>query len=212
MSNPSPNTRSVKIGQDERGGWSSDRPRKEGAPARPMDLTVRCRVLSPTDALRYSPGSLLIIASASKDERDRFAERLIESKGALFSLDKVRGLLAGRVSDDELETRARELLDAAVAKRLEAGETVVVAVETLEQEERERYVRMAASRRRPRHLILLEGREEVPEDARPALATLRRRLIAGELGSEGFQTALRLSGDTITELKRLVFRPAPKDD
>ncbi len=37
-------------------------------------------------------------------------------------------------------------------------------------------------------------------------------LDAGELGEEGIQTVMRLGGTTITELKRIVFRPAPKDD
>ena len=66
MDVPTPrNPRSVKISDDERGGWSSDRPRKAGAPKRPPDLSVRSQVLRPSDRLRYSPGSLLVIASAS---------------------------------------------------------------------------------------------------------------------------------------------------
>ena len=44
------------------------------------------------------------------------------------------------------------------------------------------------------------------------LNELRRAVDAGEVGSEGFQTAMRLGGGTIAELKRIVFRPAPKDD
>lgn len=212
MSTPQ-NQRSIKISDDERGGWSSDRPRRDGAPPRPADVSVRCRVLTPSDVLRYSPGSLLVIVSGSAAERDRFAERLIESRGALFSLDKVRGLLTGRVADEELDDRAAELLDAAVQKRLEAGETVVVAAEGLGPEERERYVRMAHPLRRPRHLILLEtSRDQVQDEDRAALNELRRRLDAGELGAEGFQTALRLGGESVSELKRIVFRPAPRDD
>ena len=46
----------------------------------------------------------------------------------------------------------------------------------------------------------------------PALNELRRALDAGELGNEGFQTALRLGGGSIGELKRIVFRPPPRDD
>ena len=38
---PNPNARSVKIPSDERGGWSSDRPRKAGGPPRPPDVSVR---------------------------------------------------------------------------------------------------------------------------------------------------------------------------
>jgi predicted kinase len=208
-----PNTRSIKISDDERGGWSSDRPRPGGGPPRKADLATRCRVLTPSDLLRYSPGSLLMIASASAAARDSFVERLIETKGAVLSADKVRGLLAGRVPEDQMEERAAELLDAAVLKRLEAGETVVVPAEGLDPEERERFVRMAAGFKRPRHLILIEtARDQVQDEDRAALNELRRRVDTGELGAEGFQTALRLGGGSVSELKRLVFRPAPRDD
>jgi hypothetical protein len=212
MQNPPP-ARSVKIPHDERGGWSSDRPRRDGAPPRPADLSVRCRLLAPADRLRYSPGSLLMILSASAGERDAFAKRLIEERSALLSLGKVRGLLAGRVPDEDVEGRAVELLDAAVLKRLEAGETVVLVMEGLDPDDRERYLRAASRLKRPRHAILIEaGRDQVAEEDRPILNELRRALDAGELGVEGFQTALRLGGSTASELKRIVFRPPPRED
>lgn len=211
---PTPSSsRSIRIGDDERGGWSSDRPRRDGAPPRPADISVRCRVLKPSDRMRYSPGSLLLLVSASASERDRFAQRLITDRSALLSLDKVRGLLAGRVPEEEVETRAGELLHAALLKRLDAGETVVVAMEGLDGAAREPYVRAAARLRRPRHIILLEtGRDQVSDEDRPALNDLRRRLDAGELGAEGIQTALRLNGASISELKRIVFSPPPRDE
>jgi hypothetical protein len=208
-----PGPRSVKISDDERGAWTSDRPRRDGRPPRPRDISVRSRILSPADRLRYSPGSLLVIVSASAAERDRFAQRVLEDKGALFSRDKVRALLAGRVPDDEIEARAGQLLDAAVAKRLQANESVVLATDGVEREAREVFVRMAAAAERPRHLILLESpRDQVPEEDRPTLNELRRALDAGELGAEGFQTVLRLGGAAVSELKRIVFRPPPRDD
>ena len=42
--------------------------------------------------------------------------------------------------------------------------------------------------------------------------TMRTRLDGGELGQEGFATSLRLGGNTVRELKRIVFRPPPQDD
>lgn len=204
--------RSVKISDDERGAWTSDRPRGN-RPPRPRDISVRSRILRPSDRLRYSPGSLVVIVSASAAERDRFAQRVIEEKGALFSLDKVRALLAGRVPDDEIEARAHQLLDAAVAKRLQEGESVVLAAEGVGSEGREMFVRMAAAAERPRHLILVEvPRDQVPEEDRATVNELRRALDAGQLGAEGFQTVLRLGGAAVTELKRIVFRPPPRDD
>jgi hypothetical protein len=212
MADP-PAARSVKIGSDERTGWSSERPRREGAPSRPADVSVRSRILRPSDRLRYSPGSLLLVVGAAGSEPGRFAERVVEERGAVLSLAKVRALLAGRVADDEIEARSRELLDAAVTKRLQAGESVVVAVEGFDGDERERYVRIAHGARRPRHLILIEtSRGDVADDERPGLDQLRRALDAGELGREGFETVLRLGGASLNELKRIVFQRPPRDD
>lgn len=208
-----PPGRSVKISSDERTGWSSDRPRRDGAPPRPADLTVHCRVLSPADRLRYSPGSLLVLASASAAERDSFLDRLIDDRSSLLSLGKVRALLAGRVEEEDLQARAEELLAAAVSKRLENRETVVLAIDSLEPAAREPFVRAAAALKRPRHLILLEtARDQVQEEDLPALNELRRALDAGELGSEGLQTALRLGGGSAGEVKRILFRPPPREE
>jgi len=213
MSTSRPSARSVKIPADERTGWSSDRPRADGAPARPANISVHCRVLAPADRLRYSPGSLLVVVSASAAERDSFLERLIEDRASLLSLDKVRGLLAGRVAAEDVEARAQELLGAAVLKRLEGRETVVLGADGLQPEEREPFVRMASLLKRPRHLILLEtARDQVQEEDLAMLNDLRRGLDAGELGAEGFQTVLRLGGGSAGEVKRILFRPPPRDD
>ena len=37
-------------------------------------------------------------------------------------------------------------------------------------------------------------------------------LDAGELGAEGFQTVLRLNAQAVSELKRIVFAPEPRDE
>ena len=208
-----PTARSVKISQDERTGWSSERPRAGGAPPRPVDVTVRSRVLAPSHRLRYSPGSLLVIVGPEASEPARFAERVVEERGAMLAPARVRALLAGRVADSEIEERAGELLAGAVLKRLQAGQSVVLPLEGFDAGERERYVRLAHGLRRPRHLILLDAsRDAVLDSERPALDELRRSLDAGELGLEGFQTALRLGGQALTELKRIVFQPPPRDD
>jgi hypothetical protein len=208
-----PGSRSVKIGADERTGWSSDRPRRDGAPERPPNISVHCRVLKPVDRLRYSPGSLVVVVSASAPEREAFVQRLIEDRASLLSLGKVRGLLEGRVEAEELDARAEELLAAAVSKRLANKDTVVLVAESLDAAERETYVRIAAALKRPRHMILLEtSRDQVSEDDLPTLNALRRALDAGELGEEGFQTALRLGGGSASEVKRILFRPPPRED
>lgn len=208
-----PSTRSVKIGVDERTGWSSERPRRDGAPPRPVDISEKCRVLPPTDRMRYSPGSLVIIAGPAGVGLDQFADRVVEERGAVLSLAKVRALLKGRVADDEMEARAAQLLDAAALKRLTSRQSVVVPVEGLDPAGRERFVRPAHSQRRPRHLVLVDGSpDQVTDEERPLLDELRRALDAGELGREGFQTSMRLGGQTRAELKRIVFARPPADD
>jgi hypothetical protein len=208
-----PASRSVKISADERTGWSSERPGARGAPPRPVDLSVRSRVLAPSDRLRYSPGSLLIIVGPEASEPARFAERVVEERGATLAPARVRALLAGRVADSEIEERASELLAGAVLKRLQAGQNVVLPLEGFDALERERYVRLAHGLRRPRHLIMLDApRDKVLDNERPALDELRRSLDAGELGLEGFQTVIRLGGHALAELKRIVFQPPPRDD
>jgi hypothetical protein len=208
--------RSVKIGEDERGGWSSERPRRPGEPERPprpVDVSVRGRVLAPSEALRYSPGSLLLVACADAATRDAFCARVISDSGALFSLGRVRALLATRVDASELEEKAQALLDAAATKRLAEGHTVVIPLERLDPGERERYVRIAHAHNRPRHLILIEaGKDKVAEEDRAALGELRTTLDAGGLGREGFVTSLRLGGAAVSELRRIVFAPPPRDD
>jgi hypothetical protein len=204
--------RSVKIGADERTGWSSDRPRGD-RPPRPVDMTTRCRILKPTDRMRYSPGSLVVVVSASPEDRDRFMTRVFEEQGAVLGVDKLKAMLAGRVDESALEDTAIQLLDKTIASRLEKGEAVVYPASTLDAEEREPYVRAAHKLRRPRHLILIETpKDKVGEEDLPVLNELRRQLDSGEVGAEGFQTAMRLGGSSVTDLKRIVFRPAPRDD
>jgi predicted kinase len=163
--------------------------------------------------MRYSPGSLVVVASASARDRDPFVRRVFEEQNAIFSLEKIRHMLTGRVPEADIEAKSHELLDATVAKRMESGATAVVPVAGLDHAERDRYVRMAHKHRRPRHIIFVESaREDVAEEDRATVNDLRRALDAGELGEEGFQTALRVGGAAIDELKRIVFRSPPRDE
>jgi hypothetical protein len=206
-------SRSVKIGENERTGWSSDRPRRGGEDRGPADLTTHCSILRPADRLRYSPGSLLIVLSGSPALREKFLDRLIDERGALISTTRVHALLEGRVGADELDARSTELMLAAAAKRLAARETVVVGLDDLSAQAREPFIRLAAAQRRPRHVILIEApRESVAEERLLDLNELRRALEAGELGNEGIQTALRLGGGTADEVKRILFRPPPRQE
>ena len=209
--------RNVKIGDNERGGWSSDRPRRPGEPERPprkQDVSVRGRVLGPTDRMRYSPGSLLLIACADRTLRDRFTARVIDEQSAVLSLDKVRTLLQGRVPAEELDAKAQALLDAAAMKRLTAGQTVVIPLETLGPEERERYVRIAATSPARAAPGAGRGRQGPRGRGRPRAArrAAPRRSTAASMGAEGFMTSMRLGGRMVEELKKIIFAPPPADD
>ncbi len=208
-----PPGRSVKIGEDERTGYSSDRPRRDGGRVRPPDLRVNCRVLTPTDRLRYSPGSLLIVCCASSEELEAFLERLIDDRASLLTRRRVLQLLAGRVPEDKLEQSADELLRLTAGKRLENRQTVVLGLQDMSAAAREPFLARASELRRPRHLILLEvARELVDEETLGQLNELRRALDAGELGAEGIQTALRLGGGTAEEVKRIIFRAPSREE
>lgn len=205
--------RSVKIGDDERLGWSSERPRREGGPVRPVDISTRNRVLKPSEEILYSPGSLLVVVSGDPVEAERFINRFVQNKGAIMSAPKVRGLLQGRVPDEEVEERTAELLGNAIAKRIESSDTVVFVAQTLDPAEREPYLRAASTAGRPRHIMLFEpAGVDMSDDDKAALGDLRRRLTAGELGEEGFQTSMRLAGSSIGDVKRLDFQRPARDD
>jgi hypothetical protein len=204
--------RSVRIGADERTGWSSERPCRDGAPPRPG--TYRCGPGFCSHQIVFATRlEACCVVGAAASHPERFAERVVVERGLVLSLARVRALLAGRVAADEVEARSQELLDAAVLKRLKGGQSVVVAIPRFDSAERERLVRLAHGEQRPRHLILIEtSRDRVVDEERRGLDELRRTLDAGELGREGFQTVLRLGGSSLTELKRIVFQRPPRDD
>jgi len=209
--------RSVKIGDNERGGWSSDRPRRAGEAERPprkLDVSVRGRVLAPTDRMRYNPGSLVVIVCADPVLRAKFVKRVIDEQNTILSLGMIKQLIAGKVPAEQVDEKAQALLDATAAKRFASGQSVVIPAETLGAEERERYVRLAAQHRRARHLVLVEvGKDAVSDEEEKAqLGALRTALDQGDLGQEGFMTSLRLGGRVVDELKKIVFSPPPSDD
>lgn len=205
-----PETRSVKIANDERLGWSSDRPRRDGAPERKADISVRGRVLQPTDRLRYTPGSLVLVAAPDPAAAESYLMGVLEDRSTLITRAKVRKLLSGRVPDDQLEAQSGTVLQAAVTKRLKAGEETVLVLDGFDPAEREEWLRAAAPLRRPRHLILLDG--SAGEEEKAALGDLRKTLMAGGLGEEGFHTAIRLGGAAAREVNRLVFRAPPREE
>ena len=98
----------------------------------------------------------MIVLSADQSTREAFCARVLEDTNVLLSMARLRRLLAGRVAEEQIDEKARQLLDATATKRLGAGQTVVIALEGFDAAERERYVRLAHANRRPRHLVFVE--------------------------------------------------------
>ena len=186
-----PPARSVKISEDERTGWSSDRPRRDGAPAapgQPRRPLPRARARPTGCATR--PGSLLDRGlRLARPSATRFLERLIEDRAALLSLEQgARRCSPGASAEEELEARAA---GAAAGGRRQApgepGDGRARRRRPATRSEREPFVRLAAALKRPRHLILLETSPR-PGRARRisrALNELRRALDARRAGRRG---------------------------
>ena len=206
--------RSVKISDNERGGWSSDRPRRAGEAERPprkLDVSVRGRVLSPSDRMRYSPGQPGAdrvrgprAARPLHRARDRRAERgPVGGQGARAA----RGQGPGRPARGEGAGAAGRGRAQALRRRPDGrdpareGSTPTSASATCGSPPRIGGRAISCSSRWPRTRSLTRTRDSLGE--------LRTALNAGELGQEGFMTSLRLGGHVIEELKKIVFAPPP---
>ena len=205
--------RSVKIGSDERTGWSSERPRREGEPERPAPRRRRARAAasSPrTDRLRYAPGSLLLVVGADTPaERGASPAASSRSPARCCRWPRSAPCCRGASPPRSSRPKASALLDATAAKRLAAGDSVVDPGRGPRPRDA-RALRAhgpcapapapsASSSRRAR--IGPGGRPR--HAARPAQRARRRGPRRG-----GFFTALRLGGNTIREFEEDRLRAA----
>jgi hypothetical protein len=206
--------RSVKIDQNERGAWTSDRPGRDDEGSgrrRPVDISVRCRVLSPADRMRYSPGSLVLVTGPDEAALEELAGRVFEEQSAVLTAGKLRALVQGKVPAAQVAEKADELRAAVAAKRIAKGDSVVITDTGLDAADRDRWARLAAGHRRPRHLVFVDTKSE-DEALVPTLNALRKAVDGGALGDEGFFTVLRLGGAAVRERRRIVFAPPPAQD
>jgi hypothetical protein len=207
--NESTAPRRVKIGTEERGGWSSERPLREGEVPR-GPLRVAARVLEPAASLTYSPRSLIVVCAADQEVRASLLKRLFPAQ-LLLSTARVAQLLTGRVEAEQLEATAAHLFADTLRKRLVAGRPTVVEAQTLDTAERQELIALAESAKRPVHLIVLDiGRQALADDeAFYKLQALVQLARSGEVGLEGFRTTLVL-GRTDIDTLRLVEFVAPR--
>ena len=210
-----PSARSVKISADERTGWSSDRPRRDGAPERPaghLRRTVACSRRRIACATR--PGACLIVVSASPAERDSFVDT--PDRGSrLPAVAREGSHAAGRAGRPKRSCGARAGAAAGGGRQSawRTGRRWCSSADGLAGG-RARLVRAhGGSLKRPRHLILLETtRDQVPDEDLAALNALRRALDAGELGGAGLSDRASSRGRRRLGGQADLFRPPPREE
>jgi predicted kinase len=215
-----PGVRSVKIGEHERSGYSSDRRRGEvltedTAGQRPAPVRrARGRRLNPSNRLGYAPSSVIVLAGAAGVGKTFFADRLFDKGSvAVLSVARIQSMIAAE------ETQARDqaltLITQVAVQRLRAGQAVVIDGRGLDGADRAPLVAMGQQARRPVHLIFLEGSREqlleggASEDAverdLPLALALRKAIEQDQLGEEGFATVLTLTRRAADQVKQIGF-------
>jgi len=120
--------RSVKIGDNERGGWSSDRPRRAGEPERPPRARVRGRYRPGPARYRGSPGMPVSEPFPLTDPRlDLRSEveiiaRALQERGSANRRELSRRVGARFWGPGRFSAALREAVVEGRAKRLRGGE------------------------------------------------------------------------------------------
>jgi predicted kinase len=214
--------RSVKIGDQERSAYSSDRTRR-GEPIGDRDeergqsvRRARGRRLNPSNRISYSPSSVIVLAGAAGVGKTTFADRLFDKGSvAVLSIAKIQRMIAGAPEGPEARAQAVSLIGQVAAQRLRAGQSVVIDGRALDPEERRELVLVAQRARRPAHLIFLEGSREQLEQGGaseqdiehdlPLTGELRRAVEQDRLGEEGFSTVLTLTRRAAEQVRQIGF-------
>jgi hypothetical protein len=203
------NLRSVKIGADERTGWSSDRPRGErttsGRGGRPPKPQGRAKTVAASDVLSFPSGSLVLFTGADATTVHRLVGRLLP-RPAVIAYDPVARAVTEKVGAEQAPALTLQLVGKAVKERLGAGQSVVLETSDLSTEVRTGLAALAAPPAGS-HLVVLEsGRKAVGDDERfEVLRTLANDARSGEIGSEGFSTAVVLGRSDLDKVTEVEF-------
>lgn len=197
--------RSVKIGADERTGWSSERPqRKSSGPGRPPKPAGRALNVKASDTLSFPNASLVVFTGADPITVHRLVARMLP-KPALVSYDALARAVAEKVPAEQVQEVTLRLIGKRVAERRAEGQATVVEIGDLSAEPRTALAAFA-DRRAGAHLVVLDsGRQAVGDDERfEALRTVVTGARSGEIGSEGFSTTMvlgRVDLDKVTGIE-----------
>jgi hypothetical protein len=196
--------RSVKIGAEEKTGWSSDRPLRagKGRPPRPQG---RALVLAAGDALSFPAGSLVVFTGADPVTLHRLVGRLLP-RPAVISYDQLARAVAAKVGDSDVTAVTLKLIAKAVGERLNAGQAVVVETADLSSDVR-RGLTALAGPGVGSHLVLLDsGRKAVGDEERfEALRAVATDARSGEIGVEGFSTVVVLGRSDLDKVTEVEF-------
>jgi predicted kinase len=221
--------RTVKIGAEERSGYSSDAPRRRPGHNKPSKAQVdkpqlqqirkaKGRRLAPSHRLSYSPKSLIIVAGPDGSGKDDWTQRLFPAATVISAAQMTELASRNGTAPDEVSDKRASLLRALTYKRLRAGQTVIVDTAGLDERERNDLVAIANLTKRPAHLIVFEAglkqcleagdgaadeshlREQIG-----ALAELRQKINRNQLGEEGFATVITLSRAAARDVRRVAF-------
>jgi hypothetical protein len=198
--------RSVKIGADERTGWSSERPqRKTSGPGRPPRPAGRALNVAASDTLTFPNGSLVIFTGADSVTVHRLVARMLP-RPALISYDVLaRAVAEKRVPAEQVGEVTQRLVAKRIAERQAEGQATVIETGDLSTELRTALAALA-DRRAGSHLVVLDsGRKAVDDDERfEALRAVVTGARSGEIGTEGFSTAMvlgRVDLDKVTGIE-----------
>lgn len=197
--------RSVKIGADERTGWSSERPeRKSSGPGRPPRPEGRALNVAASDTLSFPNGSLVVFTGADPITVHRLVARMLP-RPALISYDALARQVAEKVPAEQVGEVTLRLITKRVEERKAEGQATVIETGDLSSELRTALARLA-DRRAGSHLVVLDsGRRAVGDDERfEALRAVVSGARSGEIGSEGFSTAMvlgRVDLDKVTAIE-----------
>jgi hypothetical protein len=197
--------RSVKIGADERTGWSSERPqRMRSGPGRPPRPAGRALAVAASDTLSFPSGSLVIFTGADAVAVRRLVARLLP-RPMLISYDALARAVAEKVPSEQVGEVTLRLVGKRVAERQAEGQATVIETGELSSELRTALAALA-DRRAGSHLVVLDaGRKAVGDDERfEALRAVVAGARSGEIGAEGFSTAMvlgRVDLDKVTGIE-----------
>ena len=198
--------RSVKIGADERTGWSSERPqRASSGPGRPPRPAGRALAVAPSDTLSFPSGGLVVFTGADAVTVHRLVARLLP-RPALISYDALARAVAEKVPPEHVGEVTLRLVGKRVAERQAEGQATVIETGRLSTELRASLAALA-DRRTGSHLVVLDaGRKTVGDDERfEQLRDVVARARNGEIGAEGFSTATVLGRADLDKVTAIEF-------